>query len=573
MRFLGYGSAIILQVCTWSASGQTPDDRYVRVYSLIEDADKSNSSGEARTAINKYLEAQVAIKDLQRLYPNWNERIVSYRLDYISGKLEPLTRSTALQRAEIVGKGTTVGAPVPPRQAQQQEIAELAAQNAFLEAKLREALRVQPATSDPRELARAEDRIKALQKERDLLAITLEQIRQKQHPNPSRSANTEAMQQQLVTQNAVADVLRKQNDELQSRIAELHHRVHGGAESEKLSLQEALAALQASNRVMKAEQIAMESRLLDWVKSFNTGNKARENDWEMQLIEARTTAAAALKERNELVHKLQGLTKQLNQTANSPSTPATDELEKQLESIQARLAVFEAKQVPYTEEELALFKQAPIKIAAAQTNVPPASVHRKTGELPPGAGPLMREVERAIDSGRFAEAEQKLRDLLRQDEAHPFVLAKLAAVQMDQDKTADAEASLKRALEANPEDPVSLYLLGSVRIRQENYDDAVGLLTQAVKFVPENAQAHYFLGKALIQQGQRGPAETELRKAIQLRPGWGDAHYLLAVIYATQEPKIQELGQYHYKKAIAGGAARNPDLERWMEKKPSMPRP
>jgi len=57
-----------------------------------------------------------------------------------------------------------------------------------------------------------------------------------------------------------------------------------------------------------------------------------------------------------------------------------------------------------------------------------------------------------------------------------------------------------------------------------------------------------------------------LRKAIALKPGWGDAHYLLAVIYATQEPTFKGLAQYHYKKAIAGGAPRNPDLERWMEK-------
>ena len=67
--------------------------------------------------------------------------------------------------------------------------------------------------------------------------------------------------------------------------------------------------------------------------------------------------------------------------------------------------------------------------------------------------------------------------------------------------------------------------------------------------------------------------EAALRKAIQLKPGWGDAHYLLAVLYATQQPNYKELAQYHYKKAIAGGAGRNLELEKWMEKPSSGARP
>ena len=57
----------------------------------------------------------------------------------------------------------------------QEDIGRLAAQNALLEARLREALSVQPAAIDPRELARADEKIKALQKERDLLAVSLQQ--------------------------------------------------------------------------------------------------------------------------------------------------------------------------------------------------------------------------------------------------------------------------------------------------------------------------------------------------------------------------------------------------------------
>jgi predicted Zn-dependent protease len=237
-----------------------------------------------------------------------------------------------------------------------------------------------------------------------------------------------------------------------------------------------------------------------------------------------------------------------------------------------------------------LFKQPPIKLATAETNLPPtaptnssmtvakaggstnAPPRRKNPrELPPGAGPLIAEAQRAIDGERFGEAEKKYLEVLHQDEDNVYVLANLAAVQMDQDKTADAEKALTRALAIDPQDPASLYMMGNLRLKQEKYDEAIDLLSQAAKLNPEKPQTQFFLGKALIQKGNRGPAETALRKAVQLKPGWGEPHYLLAVLYATQQPSYPELAQYHYKKAIVGGAPRNLEFERWMENKSSAP--
>ena len=45
------------------------------------------------------------------------------------------------------------------------------------------------------------------------------------------------------------------------------------------------------------------------------------------------------------------------------------------------------------------------------------------------------------------------------------------------------------------------------------------------------------------------------------------------MLYATQEPNFKELAQYHYKKAIAGGAARNVELEQWMAKAAASSKP
>src|SRR6188508_61068 len=69
-----------------------PDDQYVGIYSLIEEADRLNDTAQARAAVTKYLEAQVGLKNLQASSPDWNPKIVAYRIQYIGAKLDSLTQ-------------------------------------------------------------------------------------------------------------------------------------------------------------------------------------------------------------------------------------------------------------------------------------------------------------------------------------------------------------------------------------------------------------------------------------------------------------------------------------------------
>jgi tetratricopeptide (TPR) repeat protein len=574
------GAALLLLAIVVTGAGQSADDRYVHVYSLIEDADKLSDGGQTRQAMTKYLEAQVAIKDLQQSFPEWNKKIIAYRLSYISSRLEPLAKKTAASAEGGArsdgGAAPSAQPPANPLQTMQEEIGRLAAQNALLEAKLREALRVQPAAVDPRELAKAEEKIKGLQKERDLLAVTLRQSSSSGPSAAAGQANATSVEskQQLVTQGAVVSVLQKQNEDLQKQITELAAKLKSGkgGGTEVSSLRETVAELEARNRVMKEEQAMMENRLLDFVKRFGSGSagsSAKEKELENQLVAAQAAAKAAQQERDELLAKLNAVTQELNQRGKPAPAARTEQLEKELEGIRAKLQIFEAKAVPYTAEELVLFKQAPIKVAAAQTtNAPPGAApgKQKSYEIPPGAGTLFAEAQRAVDGGRFDEAEKKYREVLRQDEGNVRVMANLAAVLMDLEKVDEADRTLKRALEIDPEDSVSLYLRGGLQLRQEKYEEALASLSLSARIAPDVAQTQYYLAKALIQKGDRSPAEAALRKAIQLKPGWGDAHYVLAVLYGTQQPNYKELAQYHYKKAIANGAARNVEFEQWLEK-------
>src|SRR5437870_8112961 len=72
--------------------GEGPDERYVQIYNLIQEADALNESGQGREAALKYFEAQKSLKALQSEYPSWNGTIVNFRLSYIASKLEPLAQ-------------------------------------------------------------------------------------------------------------------------------------------------------------------------------------------------------------------------------------------------------------------------------------------------------------------------------------------------------------------------------------------------------------------------------------------------------------------------------------------------
>ena len=239
-----------------------------------------------------------------------------------------------------------------------------------------------------------------------------------------------------------------------------------------------------------------------------------------------------------------------------------DALSEELAVTRARLETLEAKSVPYTAEELALFKSpAPTLVAKLEAT----SAKKSSKELPVGAAPLVAEAQRAFVAGRYEEAEQKYLQVLRQDEKNVFTLANLAAIQIEQNRHADAEANLKKALAQDPDDAFSIYKLGYLKFRQQKFDEALSSLSRAAQLDPKNPEVQNYLGITLSEKGQRVAAEAALRKSIQLAPRNPDAHHNLAVIYATQKPPSLELARWHYQKAVDTGHAKNPELEKILD--------
>jgi hypothetical protein len=298
-----------------------------------------------------------------------------------------------------------------------------------------------------------------------------------------------------------------------------------------------------------------------------------------ELRSARTVAAAApaplaksedanrvkklQQERDDLRKQLDAATKELNSRRSRTAAARVLEMEQQVATLRARLDVFEARQVPYTAEELALFRQPEAK--PVQVGSKPAA--KATKELPPGTVALAVEAKRYFAAKQLDKAEDRYLQVLRESQNHVPTLANLAAVELELNHLPLAETNILQALALAPDDAACLLILGQLRLRQANYDAAIDALSRAAKGEPRNAEVQNYLGLTLSAKGLRGPAETALRKAIQLEPGYAEAHNNLAVIYATQQPPLLELARWHYERALTAGGRPNPDLEKLLEAK------
>jgi Tfp pilus assembly protein PilF len=669
---------------------QGADGQFLTIYNLIQEADSSGSVGQVAVAIQKYSEAETALKQLQTTFPTWNQNVVQFRLKYVQDKLSALR--------PYAPKALTV-TNAPPAKIKSPELEEkenqlkdlndqiryLQSEKAILIAKLKEALSAQPAASDPRELAKAEEAIRNLQKENDLLKTSLQQEQAKQSKTGASAdrnqkmiaelqlklqqqidaaaalslekealqnrirtagqaqssaevalrAENESLKQQLAAAQAkpvptspvtladdraekalaeanlklkeqteqlealraekrifqeqlakraepsVLATLQDENSTLKQQLADARKKIGTPDNSEDLrrqlqTAQSRLDALQATNEIMRLQNLALESRVKTLSATpaptlvASVSASARPSQLQAPVASANAEKLRQLEqERDQLRKQLDAALKQQRVVKTSPrSTKQTQAAAAQVSALNARLATLEAQKVPYTPEELALFEKPAFKLAQA-SSLPakkeenkPIIPKKSSKELPAGAGPLVAEAQRAFAARRFDEAEKKYLEVLELDKKNVYALANLAAIQMEENKLAEAEDSLKKALKEDPQDGYALSLLGILRFRQERFDDALDLLSQSAQADPLNSETHNYLGITLSQKGQRGPAEAALRKAVQLAPGNASAHYNLAVVYATQQPPFVELARYHYQKALDAGHGKNPDLEK-----------
>jgi Tfp pilus assembly protein PilF len=358
-----------------------------------------------------------------------------------------------------------------------------------------------------------------------------------------------------------AAALRAENQLLKKQLSDLTAASSAQAQApdaaRKLALAQAeIAALQSDKDVLRLEKVALENR-------FKQASARTVTSTVIPKSEDLARIKQLEQERDELQRKLLAANKEASGRNGQAAGARISEMENQLAILRARTQVFESRQVPYTAEELALFKRPEAKLASTD----PHAGRKSVKELPPESARLVAAAQRYFAAGQFDKAEVEYLQVLHHDQNNGPVLANLALIQIELNRLADAEKNIKRALIVAPDDSYNLLILGHLKFRQEKYDDAINALSRGAGLDPQDAQIQNFLGMSLCEKGLRGPGETALRKAIQLQPGYAEAHNNLAVVYITQQPPAVELARWHYQKALAGGHPHNPDLEKMLNVK------
>ena len=661
------------------ARADGPDDQYVTIYNLIQQGDLYYEKGQTGSARAKYEDALSVLKKFQAAYPDWNVKVVKYRIGYLTGKLTELAPAVpALKPAppaavtpapapkptapaastptptqpspapaptptpeRIVEKTNTpppappliisqkpeVAAPTPPPlppaqtpkppptpppvaitpvqpvtppvanttpppanlepqiRTLQEQVKRLEGDKVVLEAKLKEALSARPAAVDPRELAAAQDLVKELQKENELLKASLaeartnsahvaagspEQLRlalaeanrrvaQLTEANATLSREKESLQgrvKALANPDAVTQALREENQILKRQVSELRAKTGTNAPAEDLSrklieAQSQLAVLQSDKELLRLEKMALETRYKEVASRTNY----------VPTIDAATAAKIKQLEnqKDDLQKKLDSALQVIEgHKAGAEDSAQVEQMTQQLADLHARIIVLEAKPIPYTPEELAMFdKPAVMPRQAANPN----GAKRSVRELPASAAVLVAEAKRYYAAQQFDKSEAKYLEVLKLNEKNVSTLADLAMVELQQNHLADAEKHITNALMIDPDNDYSLVVLGELRYEQTNQDAALDAFSRASRLNPQNPEIQNWLGIVLSEKGLRGQAEAAFRRAVQIDPKYANAHINLAFVYVLQKPSLVELARLHYQQALAVTHARNMKLE------------
>jgi hypothetical protein len=68
---------------------------YLRIVAAIQRADSLNTGGRAPAALTNYQAAQVSLRIFKRDHPSWNDKMVSFRLNYLDEKIAALKKPVA----------------------------------------------------------------------------------------------------------------------------------------------------------------------------------------------------------------------------------------------------------------------------------------------------------------------------------------------------------------------------------------------------------------------------------------------------------------------------------------------
>ena len=108
--FLGI---VLVSSLVLASGSDTPQDRYLEAYAIIQEADLLTKAGQEKEALLKYEKAWHLLKRLEKESPDWEPSIVLYRLRHLSEKLGPSESAPEPSQAKRKNLGKLEDRPEP----------------------------------------------------------------------------------------------------------------------------------------------------------------------------------------------------------------------------------------------------------------------------------------------------------------------------------------------------------------------------------------------------------------------------------------------------------------------------
>lgn len=445
--------ALLITVFLTGVLWAGPDDDFVEIYQLIQQTDAQRENGRFSEARAGYERAQALLLTLKKGYPEWNERVIAYRLRYVAEKLAVLP---AVDPAAPPGSAPGAAAEVVPEgevltqfRNLHGEITQLRGEKQRLEAKLREALTAQPAPVDPKELQAAVERITQLQSTNRALSEKLEAQQAERRNLVEKVLVDEAQQalqaanQQLAAQaektieleglrnraetelkrlrSGEISQLQTQNQALKSQVNELASSTDRGEQIANLAervakLQTGLQESREQNEVLLADRAKLERQVEDLRARQSEESLVRTRQLETDLALARAEGERQSVRAIQLEDRLrreQGVRGTLELDNRSLSNRVA-ELTGKVEDLQSAAIQLQAEK----EERLELEAQ----LKAAEQQLAAVPITGPAGTLSPTADPVLTARAQALET----EA-GRLRDALRESRTRQNELLALVA--------------------------------------------------------------------------------------------------------------------------------------------------
>jgi tetratricopeptide (TPR) repeat protein len=518
------------------------DDQYVRIYNLIQEADFLGSNGQNNQALSKYLEAQNALQKFHRINPDWNTKVVNFRLNYLAAKVatasaQPISadKSAKTASASVNTTNSAVAAQLEHQlNSLKNQVSQLQSEKIVLESKLKESFSAQPATIDPRELAKAQEQVKSLQKENDLLKVTVGQQKVRLATTYDAKAFEQTKQaladanRKLAEQTDKASTLTQEKDVLQKRVDAMKPNEWNAS-----ALEATKKALEDANRQL-AEQRQISTRLASEKDTLQSKLKGMSVDSE---------TLAALKAENEVLKK---------QVADYRATQ-TDGNAK-LAKAQAEIAALQSDKEVLRLEKVTLenrVKQLTAAPIVASATPPPFNDSTtsnkqdaaKIKQLQSEKDDLQKKLESANkelasrskkgDSARILEMENQIAALRARLEVFesrqvPYTAEELALFQRpDINLTEGTVKSAKKSVKELPPGSAALVVQAQRDFAAHDMDKAEAKYLQVLKQDEKNGPILANLAAIQLEMNRLEEAEKHIKQALLSDP---DDAYSLSIL-------------------------------------------